>query len=92
MRALKRLGYYWPHNDGIYLRKLAMSYLNASRRVTTSFIVRDTYFGGNPTVTGRVREEYIHNILDSDYVLCVRGGGTSPSGSSRPCHLGGPLS
>ena len=75
MRALKKLGHHWPHNDGIYLRKLAMSHLNASRRVETSFIVRDAYFGGNPTVMSRVRAEYIRNILDSDYVLCVRGGG-----------------
>jgi hypothetical protein len=75
MRALKRFGHYWPHNDGIYLRKLAMSYLNASPRVGTCFIVRDAYFGGNPAVKSQVREEYIHNILDSDYVLCVRGGG-----------------
>jgi hypothetical protein len=78
MRALKMLGYHWAHNDGIYLRQLAMSYLNASRRVDTSFIVRDAYFGGlelDQTVKARVRAEYIQNILDSDYVLCVRGWG-----------------
>jgi len=78
MRVLKTLGYQWPHNDGIYLRQLAMSHLNASRRVETSFIVRDAYFGGvelDPTVKARVRAEYIQNILDSDYVLCVRGWG-----------------
>src|SRR5262249_19354536 len=75
MRTLKRLGYYWPHNDGIYLRKLAMSHLNASRLVETSFIVRDAYFGGIPAPKSKVRTEYIQNILDSDYVLCVRGNG-----------------
>jgi hypothetical protein len=77
-RALKRLGYYRRHNEGIYLRQLAMSHLKASRHVATSFIVRDAYFGGlelDPTVKTRVRAEYIHNILDSDYVLCVRGSG-----------------
>jgi hypothetical protein len=78
MRALKTIGYHWPHNDGIYLRQLAMSHLNASPRVETSFIVRDAYFGGvelDPTVKAPVRAEYIQNILDSDYVLCVRGWG-----------------
>jgi hypothetical protein len=75
MRTLKRLGYYWPHNDGIYLRKLAMSHLNASRLVDTSFIVRDAYFGGIPAPQSQVRTEYIQNILESDYVLCVRGNG-----------------
>jgi hypothetical protein len=75
MRALKRLGYYWPHNDGIYLRTLAMSHLDASRLVETSFIVRDAYFGGIPAPKSKVRTEYIQNILDSDYVLCVRGNG-----------------
>ena len=55
-----------------------MSQLKASQLVGTSFIVREDYFGGlmlDPTVKARVREEYIHNILDSDYVLCVRGWG-----------------
>jgi len=78
MWGLKRLGHYWPANDGIYLRQLAMSRLGASRQVETSFIVRDAYFGGSeqdPTVKPRVRAEYIRNILDSDYVLCVRGWG-----------------
>src|SRR5262245_47773859 len=74
-RALKKVGHYWPHNDGIYLRKLVMSHLNASRRVETSFIVRDAYFGGNPAPQSRIRTEYIQNILESDYVLCVRGNG-----------------
>src|SRR5262249_10654194 len=27
MRTLKKLGYYWPHSDGIYLRKLVLSHL-----------------------------------------------------------------
>ncbi len=79
MSALKKMGRYWPPpNDGIYLRQLAMSHLNASRRIDTNFIVRDDYFGGStrdPTVKARVRAEYIRNILDSDYVLCVRGWG-----------------
>ncbi len=77
--ALKKIGSYWPPpNDGIYLRQLAMSQLKASPLVGTSFIVREDYFGGlmlDPTVKARVREEYVHNILDSDYVLCVRGWG-----------------
>jgi Exostosin family len=77
--ALKKTGHYWPPpNDGIYLRRLAMSHLKASRRLGTNFIVRDHYFGGStqdPTVKARVRAEYVRNILDSDYVLCVRGWG-----------------
>ena len=77
--ALKKIGTYWPPpKDGIYLRQLAMSQLRASQLVGTSFIVREDYFGGlmlDPTVKARVRVDYIHNILDSDYVLCVRGWG-----------------
>jgi hypothetical protein len=52
-----------------------MSHLNASRLVDTSFIVRDAYFGGIPAPQSQVRTEYIQNILESDYVLCVRGNG-----------------
>ena len=76
--ALKKIGHHWTPNDGIYLRQRAMSQLKASQLVATSFIVREDYFGGlmlDPTVKARVREEYVHNILDSDYVLCVRGWG-----------------
>jgi hypothetical protein len=78
MWAMKNFGHYSPLNDGIYLRQLAMSQLKASQHVGTSFIVRDAYFGGStldPAVKPRVRAEYIRNILESDYVLCVRGWG-----------------
>ena len=71
-------GYRIPPNDGTFLRHRAMSQLESSTTVETNFVVRDQYFGGaddNESTHARVRLEYVENMLDSDYVLCVRGYG-----------------
>ena len=72
------LGYYIPSIDGTFLRHRALTQLEASPAVETSFVIRDQYFGGsidNESTYAQVRREYIDNILESDYVLCVRGYG-----------------
>ena len=77
----KRLGpYFGSHlgrNDGLFLRESAMSILDKSPRVNTNFLVRDRYFSplAPKEETIQMRAEYINNILESDYVLCVRGYG-----------------
>ncbi len=71
-----------PHHlvykRGIYFRRKAMEILSRDARVQTNFIVRDS-FGGNVTTTkvdpARAREEYIQNMLDSDFVLAPKGDG-----------------
>ncbi len=73
---LSRLtGYHVPRNDGIFLRREAILGLEAAEAVETNFIIRDEYFGGGMSSRERVRREYVDNILNSDYVLCVRGWG-----------------
>ena len=64
---------------GIRLR--AMRALQNTPGIKTNFVVRDVFFGiavggaSNGSQIKDLRQEYIQNILDSDYTLCVRGVG-----------------
>ncbi len=64
---------------GAKLRGKALGRLSGSPEVTTNFIIRDDFLGGilagDMRDFGRIRQEYVHNLLESDYVLCVRGAG-----------------
>jgi hypothetical protein len=76
--ALRRFGIVRQERDGMWLRRRAMQHLESSDSVKTSFIKRQEYFGGAVTETAARasdRMEYIDNILNSDYVLCIRGYG-----------------
>lgn len=63
------------------LREQFLARFASSPAVETNFIVRHKYWNGvrsreeredpaNPS-----KQEFVHNIVDSDYVLCVRGNG-----------------
>jgi hypothetical protein len=57
-----------------YLRSVAINELNKNQKINKNFIVRGSFWGGN--VWGNeVRKDYIENLLNSDFVLCVRGSG-----------------
>lgn len=60
-------------NERAYL----MRRLEQSERVTTHFIYRKEYRAGATTEASRKKTtaEYYENIIQSDYVLCVRGAG-----------------
>ncbi len=70
-------------NRGSFLRRRVMRLLSKSELVETNFIVRDHFAGGAISGDGKwdgdlfqkVRQDYVHNMLDSDYALCVRGAG-----------------
>jgi len=65
------------------VRTQALRALLASPRVETNLVVRDRFLGGAWLRDGRtdlalmqkVRLEFLQNMLESDYVLCARGGG-----------------
>lgn len=75
----------WPEfdSDGRYVRAAAIRVLAASSRIEANFVLRDRFLGGALLPTGepdwhalaQSRKEYVQNIRDSDYVLCVRGAG-----------------
>ena len=56
-----------------------MRSLRKDARVETRFILRDNFFAGvadhSPDAQDRVRKAYLQNLVESDYVLCARGGG-----------------
>jgi hypothetical protein len=61
---------------GTFFRKSAMSVLTSSPLVTSNFIVRTGYSGHIDTATDSIKnlqEEFVNNLLQSDYGLDVRG-------------------
>ena len=68
---------YEPLFASAYERAKLLSYLNKSDKVKTNFIYRVNYRGGAVTEEQRTATtlEYYKNILESDYILCVRGAG-----------------
>lgn len=72
-----------PSSIGQRIRSNAMRYLIQSPEVETNFIVRDRFLGGVISPDGsqdlemkrKMRQEYVRNMLESDYILCARGKG-----------------
>lgn len=61
---------------GLYFRRLAVSVLNASNKVKTNFIIRKSFSGNARTISispEQARNEYINNIINSDFVLAPKG-------------------
>lgn len=61
---------------GDHPRAIALRAVERDRRLETNFVLRETFWAGapqNPTSLLRTREQYVRNMLESDYVLCVRG-------------------
>src|SRR5262249_35005491 len=74
-----------PDESDLYTRSRALDALAGQRDVETDVVIRDGSAGGawdgapgtlDVELWNRVRREYVRNMLDSDYVLCVRGAGT----------------
>ncbi len=63
---------------GIFFREKAILALKKSKLVKTNFIIRDFFSGHTGTIKGDAktsRQQFVDNILNSDYVLCVKGDG-----------------
>lgn len=61
-------------------REMGLQHLEKSPLIKTNFIRRNGFWGGrfskNSTeFTQKIRNEFIDNIKNSDYVFCARGGG-----------------
>lgn len=68
--------------SGRYLRWLALKRLSENKNIKTNFIIRRDFWNGvfsdkklDITKALLSRHEFVQNIIDSDYVLCTRGGG-----------------
>lgn len=66
-----------PVFPSAFHRAKLLHLLEQSRKVTTNFVYREHYRAGAITETARdqTTRDYYENIRNSDYVLCVRGGG-----------------
>jgi hypothetical protein len=83
VRRLVRLGLQPSVAPGRVLRTHALRALAGSPDVRTHFLVRRLFWNGVFAGDGRMdvrlarqsRQEFVQNLLDSDYALCVRGFG-----------------
>jgi hypothetical protein len=80
-RAARRVLDHPPHPG--YVRTRACGILLRSHDVETNFVFRSAYWAGTSRPDGTIdyegmrsaRSEFVGNMLESDYVLAVRGGG-----------------
>lgn len=72
------------HDLSRSLRSQALNYLYESPEISANFILRDRFLGRTDGSSSseleadrlkRVRREYVDNMVESDYVLCMRGAG-----------------
>ncbi len=67
-------------NPGALIRAKALKILQKSEKLSTNFIIRSSFWGGiyqskSQVSPQLVRQEFVNNLLNSDYSLCVRGQG-----------------
>ncbi len=69
-------------NPGYRIRSKAIEALSRSERVETNFIIRRAFWAGamhegklDINAAQSARQEFVQNIVGSDYVLCTRGAG-----------------
>ncbi|MFA6459160.1 MAG: exostosin family protein [Candidatus Paceibacterota bacterium] len=66
------------HIKGVWWRKKILARLRQSEEIITKFIIRRTYSGNEKTIEldlEQAKREYVENILQSDFTLCVKGDG-----------------
>ncbi|MBI2482126.1 MAG: exostosin family protein [Candidatus Vogelbacteria bacterium] len=64
--------------QGLFWRKRILGFLKQSNLIDTNLIIRGSYSGNEKTIEldpKLAREEYINNVTNSDFTLCVRGDG-----------------
>lgn len=74
---IKKRGQVYP---GAYLRGKAVKHLSQGRSVKTNFLIRDRSGSAMARCFSLeknevLRKEYVQNIIESDYLLVLRGGG-----------------
>lgn len=67
---------YVVYRKGVFWREKAIRIFSRSLKVKNNFVIRASYSGNIQTLKGdpvKNREEFIRNIIESDYTLVVRG-------------------
>lgn len=63
------------YKRGIYFRRVSLTRLASDSRIDTRFIVRKAFFHQTGLDPGHMRQEYLKNMSDADFVLCPKGDG-----------------
>jgi len=81
---LEVVSLFFPHRraekKGVLLRSAALKTLAQTQGIVCNFLGRSSYAGNPVTAQGSMEEnrrQFIENLVDSDYALCVRGDGNS---------------
>lgn len=67
-----------PHFETTSFRRRILKQFEGHSRVETNFLLREQYHAGNDqekTDFSPQKVAFVQNILDSDYTVCMRGGG-----------------
>ena len=64
-----------PFAEGEKIRGLAVRILNKAKNIKSHFIIRKGFWAYEIPDKKMARDEYVQNIINSDYVLSTRGGG-----------------
>ncbi len=67
---------YVVYRKGVFWREKAIRIFERSSKIKTNFVIRTSYSGNIRTLVGdpvKNREEFVRNIINSDYTLVVRG-------------------
>jgi exostosin family protein len=80
LRRSKWMTRFLPADREGYVRAAALDVLEAHPAVDTNILLRSTFWAGaaydaEPEARQRARRAYVRNMVESDYVLCARGGG-----------------
>ncbi len=84
----KQYGAYIP---GVLLRKYAIIRLQDTPYISVNFIIRQTYSGHKNTRQGdlnTIRQQFIVNMFESDYILNVKGNGNYSQRFYEPLSMG----
>jgi hypothetical protein len=80
-KATFRISNHHPESllPGVFYREKILKILSKSNLIIKNFIISNKYKAGvnsnNTEEVGKIRKIFYLNILNSDYTLCVRGGG-----------------
>jgi hypothetical protein len=82
MRLLYRLMGRKRKAEGLELRAMLLKRLLKTPGVLCDVVQNNRFLGGregianhDPQIAAQVREDFVQNVLDNDYTLCVRGAG-----------------
>ncbi len=76
-RALVKDFYWEPLFSSAYERLKILKNISKSKDINTNFIFREKYRAGSSSNEEKTKttKEYFNNMVESDYIICLRGGG-----------------